>query len=80
MSNLKERLNGIETSHVKVTYRHPRTGEAIIKINSRQMMENKAIAWEHVVSVEAHETPGYWEMPENKETELDRQWRIDGGR
>ena len=64
----------------QVTYRHPRTGP-IIKINSRQMMENKAMTHGSMWSAsEAHETPGYWEMPENKETELDRQWRIDGGR
>ena len=76
----EDRLAGITTSHVKATYRHPRTGELFVKYWGRQLMATKSGPWEYIVSVEPHEMPTYWELPENQEGALDRQWRIDGGR
>lgn len=73
------RLAGITTAQVLVTVDHPTRG-MIEMLLPRKVMETKDSAWQCVVKVENDSRPRWSELPEQKESELDRQWRIDGGR
>jgi len=76
---LLEQIKAITTSDVKCTYRHPKTGEMIESYIGKATLLSKPLN-PNLISVEPHERPRYRDLPENQESELDRQWRIDGQR